>query len=107
MIRGSQELIEIKKRVHRYKKRSPEEKIRELNTSHYNCLHFDGGDAERPDVGAVVVAGLFDDLGSHPVGRSDKGGPLLPPRQLSGHSKVRQLHRSVRSQQHVGRYPSR
>lgn len=35
--------------------------------------HLNGRDPEAPDIGLGVVAALLDDLGRHPVGRSDEG----------------------------------
>lgn len=36
--------------------------------------HFDGHDAERPDVDFGAVFFLLDDFGGHPVGSADHGG---------------------------------
>lgn len=51
--------------------------------------HFDGHDAERPDVHLVAVLLLLDDFGRHPVGRADHGcslGPLLG--ELGAETKI-------------------
>lgn len=50
---------------------------------------FDGGDAERPDVGFCIVSGLTDYLGRHPVGSADKSvATVKSRRKLSRYAKV-------------------
>lgn len=53
---------------------------------------LEGRDAERPDVDALVVLVLGNDLRGHPVGRPDKGFALrLLRRQLRRDAKVGQF----------------
>jgi hypothetical protein len=64
---------------------------------------LDGGDAERPDVGLEVVAGLLDHLGSHPEGGADEGVALrLHVGQLGSDAKVGQLNLAGLGEEDVG-----
>lgn len=47
-----------------------------VEVGRFRLNHFDGHDAERPDVDFRAVLLLLDDLGGHPVGGADHGGAL-------------------------------
>ena len=83
-----------------------EEYLHRMNvgTGRFSVSQLECGDAQGPDIGLMIVAGLFDHLGSHPIRGTNKRVLLgHRRRQLTGHTKVGQLDLAVGAQENVGR----
>ena len=63
---------------------------------------LDGGDAEGPDVGFVIVGVLTEHLGGHPEGRTDDGVALGKGGvQLSGDAEVSQFGNTIGCEKNI------
>lgn len=65
--------------------------------------HFNGSNAQRPNVGLIIVPGLLDDLRGHPERRADESVALgFDVGQLGRNPKIRQLDLPRMRQEYVG-----
>ena len=75
-----------------------------VGTGRFSMSQLESRDPQRPDIGLMIVSGLFDHLRSHPIRGTDKRVLLgHRRRKLTRHSKVGQLDLAVGTQENIGR----